>query len=56
MAHNGKEETHPYIQSTLVGAEIGAEAEPMEETELENCLVLSRPQYKPATKKRPQTR
>ena len=54
MAHNGKEETLPYIQPSLVGAEIGAEAAPMEETELENCLVLSRPVYQPATKKRPE--
>lgn len=52
MAQNGKEETSPYIQPSLVGAEMGAEAEPSEETELEKCLVLSRPVYKPATKKR----
>ena len=54
MAHNGKEETHQYIQPSLVGAELDAEAAPVEETELENCLVLNRPVYKPATKKRPE--
>ena len=48
---NGKEEPRPYIQATLVGGESGADAEPAQETELENCLVLSRPLYKPATKK-----
>ncbi len=52
MGRNGKEETPPYIQPPLVGSEIGAETEPVEETELENCLVLSRPVYQPATNKR----
>jgi hypothetical protein len=45
MGRNGKEE-QPYIQSSLVWGEAEVEAPIPEETELENCLVLSRPVYK----------
>ncbi|MGZ3644268.1 MAG: hypothetical protein ACXVCM_10485 [Ktedonobacteraceae bacterium] len=47
---NSKEEIHPHIQPSLVGAESGAEAESLEEPELENCLMLSRPCINQPTK------
>jgi hypothetical protein len=55
MGRNGKEEIHSYIQPSLVGSELGAEAAPVEETELENCLVLSRPVYNATKRKKGET-
>src|SRR5947209_9743472 len=47
MGRNGKEDAH-YSQPTLAVLE----APQAEETELDNCLVLSRPEYKDTGKKR----
>ncbi len=46
MGRNGKEATH-YTQQAMTGLE----APQPEKTELDNCLVLSRPEYKDTGKK-----